>query len=87
MIVKGNLYVADQKNNLIRKITPEGVVTTFAGSGSASSEDGTGTAASLNDPRDLVFDNQGNLFVVTKGVSSDTQNYTGRCCNHFCWEW
>jgi len=64
---KGDLYVADHKNNLIRKITPEGVVTTFAGSGSASSEDGTGTAASFNDPRDLVFDNQGNLFVVSKG--------------------
>ncbi|SVC90482.1 uncharacterized protein METZ01_LOCUS343336, partial [marine metagenome] len=64
---KGDLYVADQKNNLIRKITPEGVVTTFAGSGSASSEDGTGMAASFNDPRDLVFDNQGNLFVVCKG--------------------
>ncbi|MEA5140589.1 NHL domain-containing protein [Arcicella rigui] len=60
----GNVYVADYNNHLIRKITPSGVVTTFAGSGKAGLVNGTGTAASFNYPKRLVFDATGNLLVV-----------------------
>ncbi|MES2277154.1 MAG: T9SS type B sorting domain-containing protein [Bacteroidota bacterium] len=62
--VSGNLYVADYKNYLIRKITPTGIVTTIAGNITAASNDGVGTAASFNAPINLVFDIAGNLYVA-----------------------
>lgn len=63
----GNVYVADSGNSLIRKITPDGVVTTFAGSGKAGSADGRGTAASFTLPAGMVFDASGNLYVADYG--------------------
>ncbi|WP_323755789.1 putative Ig domain-containing protein [Roseivirga sp.] len=60
----GNIYLADRENNLIRKITPEGVVTTFVGSGNASFADGTGSEAEFYNPVDVVFDPSGNLYVL-----------------------
>ncbi|MDP6770717.1 MAG: Ig-like domain-containing protein, partial [Anaerolineales bacterium] len=59
-----NVYVADQSNNLIRKITPAGVVTTLAGSGSEGSTNGTGTAASFDNPVGVAVDGSGNVYVA-----------------------
>jgi sugar lactone lactonase YvrE len=59
----GNLYVADASNNKIRKITPSGKVTTFAGS-TKGSDDGVGTEAKFNEPAQIAFDPSGNLYVA-----------------------
>jgi streptogramin lyase len=60
----GNVYVADEYNNLIRKITSGGVVTTLAGSGSAGAGNGTGTAASFYSPTGVAVDTSGNVYVA-----------------------
>lgn len=63
----GNLYVADAANNAIRKISPGGVVTTFAGGlNSAGTADGQGTLARFYYPTDVAIDGSGNLFVADR---------------------
>ncbi|PTQ99843.1 NHL repeat-containing protein [Mucilaginibacter yixingensis] len=59
----GNIYIADTNNNRIRKITAAGVVSTFAGSGTAGSTNDKGTAATFNQPYGIVIDKSGNLYV------------------------
>ncbi len=63
----GNLYIADQSNHLIRKVTPLGVVSTFAGS-TEGSADGTGTSATFSFPSNIVIDDSNNLYVTGDGL-------------------
>ena len=46
----GNVYVADNDNHTIRKVTPAGVVTTLAGKANIGFADGVGSAARINSP-------------------------------------
>jgi streptogramin lyase len=69
----GNLYVADEINCNIRRITPHGLVTTLAGStGTAGHRDGEGIHAAFGAPRGLAADGDGNVFIA------DTNNHTIR---------
>jgi sugar lactone lactonase YvrE len=62
---RGNLYVADNGNGLIRKISgDDGSISTIAGSGTLKTEDGVGPLASFNSPTQLTVDQKGNLFVL-----------------------
>ena len=62
---QGNLYVSDGANNEIRKIViATAAVTTFAGSTTAGSADGIGTAASFHTPHGITYDGNGNLYVA-----------------------
>ncbi len=60
----GNVFVADNGNNAIRKITPAGVVSTFAGGASGGFTNGTGAAASFDWPTGVAVDNSGNVYVA-----------------------
>ncbi|TSJ43606.1 hypothetical protein FO440_05285 [Mucilaginibacter corticis] len=69
----GNVYVADRSNNLIRKITPAGVVSTFVGYRATTGYsqatvpgyvDGDATTAAFNFPAALTIDAAGNLYVA-----------------------
>jgi len=61
---QGNIYVADERNNCVRKITPAGVVSTLAGSGAPGFANGNGTAALFFYPAGIACDGQGNIYVA-----------------------
>src|SRR5262249_55140274 len=70
----GNLFIADEFNNRIRKVTPAGIISTVAGDGNRgfSGDGGFATAARLNRPQTVLVDSAGNLLI------GDSDNYRVR---------
>jgi sugar lactone lactonase YvrE len=62
--VAGNVYVADEGNNLIRKISPSGIMSILAGNGRSGSANGTGMAASFSRPQGVAVDAGGIVYVA-----------------------
>ncbi|WP_374438361.1 hypothetical protein [Inhella sp.] len=63
----GTLYVADSGNHAVRRIAPDGQVSTLAGNGERGSRDGAGSAAQFNEPMGLALAPDGALYVADFG--------------------
>ena len=65
----GNLYIADSLDNRIRKVTPAGIISTYAGTGlpGYSGDRGPASLAQLNDPVNIALDSKGYLYVADRG--------------------
>jgi len=70
----GNLYIADSENNCVRKVSSNGTITTFAGTGFAgfSGDGGAAASAQLDYPQGVALDGSGNLLIA------DLDNYRVR---------
>ncbi len=89
----GNLYICDTDNNRVRKVTPAGTITTFAGNGNAvfSGDGGQATSAAVPSASGIAIDAQGNVYIssavrvrkvtsagiITTIAGNGTRNFTG----------
>jgi sugar lactone lactonase YvrE len=93
---EGSLYISDESNHCVRKVTTSGVISTFAGVGTAgySGDGGAATAAELDGPNGLAFDAVGNLYITdnlnnvirkvnTAGVITTIAGVQSNCCVYY----
>ena len=62
----GNVFITSTDQNVIQKITPQGVITGIGGQGSPGFNDGSGTASMFNGPRGIAVDSSGNVYIADK---------------------
>ena len=64
----GNLFIADVNNNRVRKVTPSGIISTIAGTGSSvvSGDGGPAMSAGIDGPAAVAVDSSGNLFIASE---------------------
>jgi trimeric autotransporter adhesin len=64
--INGNLYITEEFSGVIRKVNPAGIITTFAGTGTNGfgGDNGPAISAQLNEPADIAFDAEGNLYIA-----------------------
>ena len=65
---KGNVYIADRENHVVRKIGAKGIITTIAGTGTAgfSGDGGPAAKAQLNLPSGIALDGKGSIFIADR---------------------
>ncbi|HEX3743450.1 MAG TPA: hypothetical protein VHW09_05960 [Bryobacteraceae bacterium] len=65
----GNIFIADQGNQRVRKVTPAGIISTVAGTGNAgySGDNGPAISAQLDNPQGVAVDAAGNLYIADPG--------------------
>jgi sugar lactone lactonase YvrE len=67
--IVGNLFIADNGNNRIRKVNPAGIISTITGDGTPgfTGDGGPATAGEINSPTDVAVDALGNVFIADAG--------------------
>lgn len=67
----GNVYIPDSGNSRVRKVAPDGTITTVVGNGQTgnSGDGGPATSASLNYPEAVAFDSAGNYYLADEGAN------------------
>ena len=91
----GNLYITDEYNWRIRKVTPAGIISTFAGNGTVgySGDGGPATAAQIEAAGQLAIDASGNVYfgegeglvrkvTVSTGIISTYAGNVSACCSY-----
>jgi sugar lactone lactonase YvrE len=80
--VAGNLYIADSGNRKIRRVDPNGLISTFAGTGEAGyyGDGAEATMATLNSPWGLAFDSAGALLIADHGAAAIRRIAPGSLC-------
>ncbi len=69
--LQGNVYIPDSGNSRVRKVSPDGTITTVAGNGADgyAGDGGLATDATLNYPEAVAFDSAGNYYIADEGAN------------------